>query len=203
MNLPEIAVFLGNPGEQYRNTRHNAGWLLAERISALPALSLNWGKKFKGSYTPAMVNSANGQRKCHFLLPETFMNNSGEAVQAALLFFKIKPESLLVVHDELELKLGQAGFKFGGGLGGHNGLRSLAACLGTPDFWRLRLGIGRPGGIKEKGQDITSWVLGRFTNEETSLFSLVLDTAAGSFLQALERGPQSLLPEWNKKTVLP
>ncbi|MDR0552189.1 MAG: aminoacyl-tRNA hydrolase [Spirochaetaceae bacterium] len=197
----ELAVFLGNPGNEYRNARHNAGWMLAEKMAAGAAPL----KRFKGAYTAARIGGGGGiianPRICHFLLPETYMNNSGEAAREAASFFKIKAEAVLVVHDELEMKLGEAGFKFGGGLGGHNGLRSIASCLGTPDFWRLRLGIGRPGGVKERGQDILNWVLGNFTAEEKERFDLVLDAAADALKLALEINPAALLPEWRKKKI--
>jgi PTH1 family peptidyl-tRNA hydrolase len=179
-----LIVFLGNPGAQYTRNRHNAGRLLAE---ALPCFSaLTWQAKFKGRY--AILD------KIHFLAPETYMNLSGEAVQAAAAFFKLKAEQILVVHDELELPLGVASFKFGGGLGGHNGLRSVNACLNTPDFWRLRIGIGRPN-----HSDIASWVLSDFSAADAPLLEHTLSAAAAALTQALRDGPASLLPAWNKK----
>ena len=171
--LPRLVVFLGNPGEEYKNTRHNAGRLLAGQ---LPAAS-QWQKKFKGLYAPVTLEGGS----CHFLMPETYMNRSGEAVQAAAAFFKIPPAAMLVVHDELELPLGKAGYKFGGGLSGHNGLRSIRDHLGTAEFWRLRIGIGRPGGVKEKGQDISGWVLSPFSPEEAPAFAAVLRECAEGF----------------------
>ena len=195
MGLVSLFVFLGNPGEKYKNTRHNAGCLFAE---ILP-IAFDWRGKFKGLYAPF---SAPDGRKCHALIPETFMNNSGESVQAAAAFFKIEPQEILVVHDELELQFGQAGLKFGGGLGGHNGLRSINTHLGTPDFWRFRLGIGRPGGVKEKGQDISGWVLSPFYAEERPLFDTVMASCVPAFLAVLEKEPAAILPEWTKKTLL-
>jgi PTH1 family peptidyl-tRNA hydrolase len=131
-------------------------------------------------------------------MPETYMNRSGESVLAAASFFHIPPERILAVHDELELPLGTAAFKFSGGLGGHNGLRSLRACFGTADFWRLRIGIGRPN-----HRDISGWVLSDFSAAEREILDQVLSAAAAALAQALEQGPETLLPEWNKRVVVP
>ncbi|MDR2759043.1 MAG: aminoacyl-tRNA hydrolase [Spirochaetaceae bacterium] len=204
-----LAAFLGNPGEEYRGNRHNAGRLLAETLPFFP--SLDWKKKFKGLYAtvegdllrayagPAQgtgENPGGPPEKVHLLLPETYMNLSGDSVLAAAAFFKIKPDRILVIHDELELSLGQVSLKFSGGLGGHNGLRSMKARFGTADFWRLRIGIGRPG-----HDDISGWVLSDFSPPERTVLGPVLEAAAGVLIQALVFGPQGLLPEWNKKKI--
>jgi PTH1 family peptidyl-tRNA hydrolase len=126
------------------------------------------------------------------------MNRSGDSVWAAAVFFKIKPEHILVIHDELELSLGQVSLKFSGGLGGHNGLRSMKARFGTADFWRLRIGIGRPG-----HDDISGWVLSDFSPPERTILGPVLEAAAKALIRALVFGPQGLLPEWSKKKIDP
>jgi PTH1 family peptidyl-tRNA hydrolase len=193
----ELIAFLGNPGPEYGKNRHNAGRLLAE---SLPFASrLNWQKKFKGLYAaldPVFLPGADRSGPIRFLMPETYMNRSGESVLAAASFFKIPPERILAAHDELELPLGAAAFKFSGGLGGHNGLRSIRACFGTADFWRLRLGIGRPN-----HSDISGWVLSDFSVPERDILGQVLSAAAAALTQALEQGPETLLPEWNKKVI--
>jgi PTH1 family peptidyl-tRNA hydrolase len=203
-----LAAFLGNPGDAYRGNRHNAGRLLAETLPFFS--SLDWKKKYRGRYAliegdrlrayagPEEDAGAEQAERVHLLLPETYMNLSGDSVQTAAAFFKIKPEQILVVHDELELSLGQVSLKFSGGLGGHNGLRSMKARLGTADFWRLRIGIGRPGHT-----DISAWVLSDFSPPERELLNPVLDAAAAALIRALTCGPQSLLPEWNKKKIIP
>jgi PTH1 family peptidyl-tRNA hydrolase len=200
-----LAAFLGNPGDAYRGNRHNAGWLLAETLPFFS--SLDWKKKYRGRYAViegdrlrayAGPEEDAGAERVHLLLPETYMNLSGDSVQTAAAFFKIKPEQILVVHDELELPLGQVSLKFSGGLGGHNGLRSMKARFGTADFWRLRIGIGRPGHT-----DISAWVLSDFSLPERELLNPVLDAAAAALIRALTCGPQSLLPEWNKKKIIP
>lgn len=190
----------------YEGNRHNAGRLLAGSLRPAP----RWQAKFKGLYAPVNLADFFGQEadgcgspreKAHFLMPETYMNLSGESVQAAAGFYRIPCDQILVVHDELELPLGQAAFKEGGGLGGHNGLRSIKACFGSADFWRLRIGIGRPGGRKDPDADISGWVLSDFTPCEAAVLPQVLDACAGALIQALLTGPDSLLPEWNRKRI--
>jgi PTH1 family peptidyl-tRNA hydrolase len=194
----KLVVLLGNPGEMYARNRHNAGRLLAEHLS----FSLSWQRKWKGLFaTVQMPNTAVGGSQAFFLQPETFMNLSGESVAACVGFYKIAPEHILVVHDELELKLGQAALKWGGGLGGHNGLRSIKACIGTADFWRLRIGIGRPEGDK-KNADISGWVLSDFDGAQKPLLDLVLGECAAAVEGALSRDPEKLLPEWGKKSFI-
>jgi PTH1 family peptidyl-tRNA hydrolase len=129
-------------------------------------------------------------------MPETYMNLSGDAVYAAASFFKIPPERIILVHDELELPLGTAAFKFSGGLGGHNGLRSMKDRFGTADFWRLRLGIDRPD-----HRDISGWVLSDFAPHEEPVLDQVLAACSAALTLALLHGPESLLPEWNKKKI--
>jgi PTH1 family peptidyl-tRNA hydrolase len=198
----ELTVFLGNPGREYERNRHNAGWLLAERLPFYPSLA--WRKKYKGLYAATASSGlpaappGSPSRQLHFLMPLTFMNLSGESAAEAAAFLGIKSEAVLVVHDEIELPLGTAAFKFSGGLGGHNGLRSVKACLGVPDFWRLRIGVGRPD-----HDDISGWVLSDFTASERSLLDPLLEVCTGALTQALTHGPESLLPEWNKKKIMP
>jgi PTH1 family peptidyl-tRNA hydrolase len=184
--MVQLIAFLGNPGPEYARNRHNAAWLLTERLPFYE--SLEWRKKYKGRYAL--------REGIHFLKPETFMNLSGESVFAAASFFKIKTDEILIVHDELELPLGTLSLKFSGGLGGHNGLRSMKACFGTADFWRLRIGIGRPN-----HDDIYSWVLSDFSAAEEEILAPVLEAGAGLLLRALGEGPERLLPEWSKKKV--
>jgi len=127
------------------------------------------------------------------------MNLSGQAVSLAASFFKIKPDAILVVHDELELPLGVVSLKFGGGLGGHNGLRSMKESLGSADFWRIRIGIGRPVSDSEA---IIDWVLSDFNAAEKGILDKVLETAAGLLMNVLAGNPEDYLPEWAKKKVL-
>jgi PTH1 family peptidyl-tRNA hydrolase len=206
----DLIVFLGNHGGQYAHNRHNAGGLLIEHLPFFS--SLNWQRKYKGRYAALdredvaafapsppddPAEKAPSAGKVHFLMPETFMNLSGDAVIAAASFFKIAPESILLVHDELELPLGLASFKFSGGLGGHNGLRSIRANFGTASFWRLRIGIGRPDHT-----DIAGWVLSDFSAAELPILEEVLDACAPALILSILHEPETMLPEWNKKKIV-
>ena len=200
-----LFAFLGNPGKEYFRNRHNAGFLLAGKLPFYASLS--WQKKFRGLYA--------AHDAIHFIKPQTYMNLSGEAVQAAAAFFKIKSESVLVVHDELELPLGTISLKFSGGLGGHNGLRSMKACFGTADFWRLRIGIGRPddrlpgesrngvssAGAAGSGKGIADWVLSDFDAAEEETMDKVLNAAMELLLLLLKNEPETMLKEWAKKKI--
>jgi len=194
----KLAAFLGNPGPGYARNRHNAGRMLAQALSFYPSLS--WQKKYNGLYA-----SHDGG---HFIMPETFMNLSGESVQAAAAFFKINVEEIIVVHDELELPLGVLSLKFSGGLGGHNGLRSMKKCFGSADFWRLRIGIGRPdsrlpgeGGPAGSGEGIYDWVLSDFGKAEQETLIPTLDAGANLLAQTFVCEPETMLKEWAKKKV--
>jgi PTH1 family peptidyl-tRNA hydrolase len=194
----QLAAFLGNPGQEYERNRHNAGRMLAQALPFYP--SLVWRKKFKGLYT------SSGER--HFLMPETFMNLSGESVFAAASFFKLKVEEIIVAHDELELPLGTISLKLGGGLGGHNGLRSMKKCFDSADFWRIRIGLGRPdsrlpgeGGPEGSGEGIYDWVLSDFAQEEAATLDATLDAGACLLMKTLDGEPETLLPEWAKKKI--
>ena len=136
-----LIVGLGNPGREYEATRHNAGFWLVERLAAERHGAFRAEAKFHGLVAKVAVDG----REVWLLKPQTYMNASGRAVSALAGFYKIEPAEILVVHDELDLPPGAAKLKKGGGHAGHNGLRDITAALGTPDFWRLRLGIGHPG----------------------------------------------------------
>jgi PTH1 family peptidyl-tRNA hydrolase len=136
---PRLIVGLGNPGAEYAETRHNAGFWFCQRLAAHLGVSLSRESRFHG-----IAGLARGQG-VWLLLPQTFMNRSGQSVGALARFHKVTPGEILVVHDELDIPPGQLRLKFGGGVGGHNGLKDISAHLGTQDYWRLRVGIGHPG----------------------------------------------------------
>lgn len=140
---PRLIVGLGNPGAEYAETRHNAGFWFCERLAARLGVNLTRESRFHGN-----AGFARGQG-VWLLLPQTFMNRSGQAVGALARFHKVAPNEILVVHDELDIPPGQLRLKFGGGIGGHNGLKDISAHLGTQDYWRLRVGIGHPGDRNE------------------------------------------------------
>ncbi len=146
-----LIVGLGNPGAKYSNTRHNAGAWLVEALAHSAHCSLRSESKFQGLYASTNLFD----HECHLLVPTTYMNNSGQSVRALTNFYKIPPEDILVVHDELDLPAGIARLKFDGGAGGHNGLTDIFDHLHSKKFYRLRIGIGHPG----KGKDVADFVL--------------------------------------------
>ena len=135
-----LIVGLGNPGRDYARTRHNAGFWWVIQCAEQMHVVLKPESRFFG-----VAGRCQSGAEINFLLPQTFMNLSGKSVASLVRFYKIEPEEVLVVHDELDLSPGVARLKLGGGHGGHNGLKDIAAQLGSPQFWRLRLGIGHPG----------------------------------------------------------
>ncbi len=142
MSSIQLIVGLGNPGPEYVATRHNVGfWFVEELAYRLKATPFKDEKKFFGKVAKANVNN----KDVWLLKPETFMNRSGQSVLALAHFYKIPPENILVIHDELDILPGTVKFKQGGGNGGHNGLKDIQSKLSSPNFWRLRLGIGHPG----------------------------------------------------------
>ena len=147
----QLIVGLGNPGPQYEDTRHNAGFWWIDAAARKLGLFLNMERSYHGLMARTTLNG----KPVWLLQPQTFMNRSGQSVAALARFFKIPPENILVVHDELDLEPGQVKLKKGGGHAGHNGLRDIHAQLGSPDYWRLRIGIGHPG-VKS---EVVHWVL--------------------------------------------
>jgi len=166
MTPPQALIFLGNPGREYEKSRHNAGFLVLDRWAR--ARGLPWQQKFKGEWTPLVAPSG----KTYLLRPQTFMNLAGESARALGDFYKVDPQTWLAVHDDIDLPFGEVRFQTGGGLGGHNGLRSLKQHLGTDRFHRLRIGVGRP-----VHGDVAAFVLGRFTADEEIELERILDRA--------------------------
>jgi len=151
----KLVVGLGNPGSKYEQTRHNAGFWWLDRIAHLVRATVRRESRFQGA--AAKVSTGSGD--LWLLKPETFMNNSGQAVAALAGYYKIAAQDILVAHDELDLPPGGVKLKFGGGLSGHNGLKSMASSLGTQDFWRLRLGIGHPRDTAAPEREVVDYVL--------------------------------------------
>jgi len=189
--MDRLIVGLGNPGSKYHYTRHNIGWDVFEELSF--AGSLKWQDKFKGHYAVLQ----NGSDKIYFLKPQTFMNLSGESVQPLMNFFKITLENILVVHDELDLPFGTLAFKNGGGLAGHNGLKSISSVLGSQDFKRVRLGIGRP-----VHGDVSNWVLSGYTGDDKDFFRPFLKGAAVALEEYIANGFEKAATTYSKKKIV-
>ncbi|MBC7538270.1 MAG: aminoacyl-tRNA hydrolase [Bacteriovorax sp.] len=186
-----LIVGLGNPGSKYHHTRHNIGWDVFEELSF--SSDLKWSEKFKGQY--AVYN--NGADKIYFLKPQTFMNLSGESVQPMIAFFKIDIENVLVVHDEIDLPFGIIAFKKGGGLAGHNGLKSITEKLGSQEFKRVRMGIGRP-----IHGDVSNWVLSGYTGEDKDFFVPFLKGAALAIEEYIKLGFDKTAMTYTKKKIV-
>ena len=216
----KLVAFLGNYGKEYEKTRHNVSWFFEDSLPFAGRLS--WQSKFKGeiaSFTPSELSQwACDTKICSkkdgspvlvpeeapahifFLKPMTYMNLSGDSIIEVANFYKIEPSEILVVHDELELEPGFVSLKWSGGLGGHNGLRSTKAVLNTPDFWRLRFGIGRP--INDN-IGVADWVLSRFTAEQQELMQNVFSQTNLLLVKLLlSKEPKDLIQSWGKKKLV-
>lgn len=177
---PRLVVGLGNPGAEYSKTRHNAGFWFCERLAGALGVGFTRETRFHGLVAQAR------EAGVWLLLPQTFMNRSGQSVAALARFYRITPAQTLVVHDELDLPPGQMRLKFGGGLGGHNGLKDITAHLGTQDFWRLRIGIGHPG----ERNEVVSYVLKPACLAEQDEIDAAIE-------RGLELWPLIAAAEWN------
>ncbi|MCI6592379.1 MAG: aminoacyl-tRNA hydrolase [Treponema sp.] len=216
----KLVAFLGNYGKEYEKTRHNVSWYFEDSLPF--AGKLSWQNKFKGeiaSFTPQELSQwACDTKICskkdgspvlvpeespshiYFLKPLTFMNLSGDSIIEVANFYKIQPSEIMVVHDELELEPGFVSLKWSGGLGGHNGLRSTKAVLNTPDFFRLRFGIGRPD---NDNIGVADWVLSRFTAEQQELMQNVFSQTNLLLVKVLlSKEPKDLVQGWGKKKLI-
>ncbi len=183
----KLFVGLGNPGPEYEATRHNAGFWWIDALARDWKLNLVPERSYHGLAARANIDG----QSVWLLEPQTFMNLSGKSVGALARFFKIAPEEILVVHDELDVVPGQAKLKFGGSHAGHNGLRDIHAQLGTGDYWRLRLGIGHPG-VKS---EVINWVLKKPLKEQR-------EAIEDAIVRTLHAGPALVAGEMEKATLI-
>lgn len=184
-------IGLGNPGPDYTRTRHNAGWWLVDRLASQAGVSLSLNKKMNAELAQATL----GGQKLWLVKPLTFMNRSGQSLQALAGFYKLPTESLLVAHDELDLPCGTARLKRGGGHGGHNGLRSAIQHCGA-DFARLRLGIGHPG----HRDQVLGYVLKPPTSDEQIELDRSIDRSADALQVMLQRGWDRAIQQLHTKS---
>jgi PTH1 family peptidyl-tRNA hydrolase len=189
----KLVIGLGNPGAEYSETRHNAGFWFCERLA--DELKTSFGKESR--YHGWVANARDAG--IWLLMPSTYMNESGRAVQALAHFYRIQPAEMLVVHDELDLPPGRMQLRFGGGLGGHNGLKSLTAHLGTQDYWRLRVGIGHPGDRNE----VVNYVLKPPRKEEREEIDATLDRALLAWPQLAKADFNAAMQKINAKPAAP
>ncbi|MGW8390176.1 aminoacyl-tRNA hydrolase [Pseudoduganella sp. HUAS MS19] len=185
-----LIVGLGNPGADYEQTRHNAGfWLVDNLADSLPNARLQRESGFNALVAKTII----GGNQLWLLEPQTYMNRSGQSVGAIARFYKIQPDEVLVVHDELDLPPGAAKLKKGGSSGGHNGLKDITAALGTQDYWRLRIGIGHPRTLN-LNQPVADFVLHRPRREE----QLLIDEAIEKALRII---PTAVAGDFTKATM--
>jgi peptidyl-tRNA hydrolase, PTH1 family len=166
--LDLLVAGLGNPGREHARDRHNVGWLVVDELAR------RHEGAFKGKFNGRLAEARFGDARVALLEPETYMNESGRSIAAAARYFKVLPGDVLVVHDDVDLPVGRLQARHGGGLAGHNGLRSIAQALGTPEFQRLRIGVGRP----ERGdpRPVADYVLSPFEPEDDA--EAIVDRAA-------------------------
>ena len=186
-----LIVFLGNPGKDYENTRHNAGFLAADAMEKRLGTKIN---KAKFSSLTALVRV--GNEGVLLLKPQTYMNLSGRAVGEAVRFYKIPPERVIVISDETALPLGRVRVRRSGSAGGHNGLKDIIAALGTEDFPRIRLGVG---GKPHEDYDMRDWVLSRFAGKDAETIADAAARAAEAALCYIEKGPDEAMNRYNQK----
>ena len=186
-----LLVGLGNPGSKYERTRHNIGFRVAEEAARSVGAALDQSR-----FGALLGQGRAGSDSVAVMLPQTFMNLSGESVGQAARFWKVGPTEIVVVHDDMDLEFGRVQVKVGGGDGGHNGLRSLKAHLGTPDYVRIRVGVGRP----PPGWDPADYVLSKFTGDEENQLGTAIETATMAALDAVKEGALASMNRWNRRT---
>lgn len=184
-----LAVFLGNPGKRFEESRHNVGFMTADLMCAKKRLKIN-KLKFKSLYCKAELGGEN----VIFLKPQTYMNLSGEAVREAAAYFKIPVERTVVVFDDVSLPVGKLRIRKSGSAGGHNGIKSIIAACGSDDFPRVKIGVGSP---PHPDYDMADWVLGGFSASESKKIAETITHAAGALEAILSRGIDAAMNEYN------
>jgi peptidyl-tRNA hydrolase, PTH1 family len=192
--IPQLIVGLGNPGPKYEGTRHNIGFVAIDALAKVWNINLAENKKFQGWFGEGL---APGNQKMRLLKPTTYMNNSGQSIRAVLDWYKIPPEAVLVVYDDMDLDVGRIRLRLSGSAGGQNGMKSAIAHLGTQNFPRLRIGIGS----KAVSGDAISHVLGTFTPAEKRLIVEVIDLTVGAVETALTQGVEKSMSLYNNRVI--
>lgn len=194
MDSAWLVVGLGNPGRTYERTRHNAGARAVERLA--DSLGAKMGRsKFRAQLAEARF----GDVPVKIAFPTTYMNDSGQAVQPLARFYRIGPDHLIVVHDELDLGVGQLRLKRGGGTAGHHGLNSIAGLLGTKDFYRVRIGVGKP----HHADETVNWVLERLPKETEEILGVAEAEAADATLAIIRDGLDAAMTRYNGRVKPP
>jgi len=195
--IPQLIVGLGNPGPKYERTRHNIGFDALDFLARRWQIPMSENRRFHGSFGSGRVRSS--PDPLYFLKPATYMNRSGQAVRAVVDWYKLPPESVLVIYDEMDLPVGRLRMRLSGSAGGHNGMKSAIAHLGTQDFPRLRLGIGKPETAAER--ETISHVLGKFSPNERRVMDEVLQLVGEAVELALKDGVEKAMSLYNNRSV--
>ena len=195
--IPQLIVGLGNPGAKYDRTRHNIGFDVVDALARAWKIGLSENRKFQGTFGEGL---AIGNAKIRLLKPQTYMNNSGQSIRAVTDWYKIPPESVLLVYDDMDLPVGRLRMRLSGSAGGHNGMKSTIAHLGTQTFPRLRLGIGSAKD-REDDRDTISHVLGHFSQKESAVITEVLQIAVSAVEYSLKQGVEKAMSLYNNRSV--
>ncbi|MFQ4141997.1 aminoacyl-tRNA hydrolase [Chlorogloeopsis sp. ULAP02] len=197
--IPQLIVGLGNPEPKYHQTRHNIGFAAVDALSLAWKISLAENRKFQGEYGEGVAPNT---EKIRLLKPLTYMNRSGQAIQAVTSWYKLPPESVLVIYDDMDLPLGKTRLRLSGSAGGHNGMKSAIAHLSTQNFPRLRIGIGKPKGVANDVENgAVSHVLGKFSASETQFVSQILQFIIECVELCLKQGVEKAMNRCNSSTL--
>jgi PTH1 family peptidyl-tRNA hydrolase len=188
--LDLLVAGLGNPGPRHAGDRHNVGWMVVDELGR------RYGASFKGKFNGRIADVRIGEHRVALLKPETYMNDSGRSISAAMRFYKVPVDGVLVVHDDVDLELGRLQARAGGGLAGHNGLRSIAQALGDPGFLRLRIGVGRPG--RGDPRDVADFVLAPFEPHEDR--EAIVTRASDAVETLLDEGLEETQRRFNERS---
>ncbi len=192
--IPELIIGLGNPEPKYDKTRHNIGFDAVDELAQVWQMPLKENKRFQGLFAEGVTP---GGQKIRLLKPLTYMNRSGQSVRAAVDWYKLQPQSVLVIYDDMDLPIGRLRIRLSGSAGGHNGMKSIIAHLGSQDFPRLRIGIGKSDAKKET----ISHVLGKFTPTEAQVITEILYTSVKAIEFSFKEGIEKSMSRYNSFVV--
>ena len=197
--IPQLIVGLGNPGSKYDQTRHNIGFAAIDALASCWQISLTENRKFQATFGEGWGSPG---QKIRLLKPLTYMNLSGQAIRAVTDWYKLPPESVLVIYDDMDLPIGKIRLRLSGSAGGHNGMKSAIAHLGTQNFPRLRIGIGSPkDATSTRNPDAVTHVLGRFSATEARLLTEVLQLMTDAVELSLKQGFEKAMSLYNGRAV--
>ncbi|MGD1803870.1 aminoacyl-tRNA hydrolase [Dapis sp. BLCC M126] len=199
--IPKLIVGLGNPEPKYNQTRHNIGFAAVDNLANIWQIPLSENRKFKAEFGEGRSIKA---EKNYLLKPLTYMNRSGQAIRAVVDWYKLPPSSVLIIYDDMDLPIGRLRLRLSGSAGGHNGIKSAIAHLGTQDFPRLRIGIGKPKNVTAESGDpkTISHVLGKFSPTENKLMTQVLELVVDAVELSLKQGIEKAMSLYNSRTIM-